>query len=142
MSKTNFTKVEQALAEGMSRIERSKLDAQVQNVPDTDVALLKEQRLKQHALKTSLDWLWKRDKELFTKLQTDPAVAQRLVEAKELLSTDDKQLLASLFTHAQEIKDALEKETGIESNDSLVEQQRQQHITRRFNVDDRWLPLQ
>jgi monoamine oxidase len=148
MGKTNFTKVEQALTDGINRIEREKLDAEakaIQNpaaVPEAEAAAhLKEQRQKQRALKALLDWLWKYDKELFTKLAVEPSEAQRLIEVKEALSPDDWQKIVALFDRTHALKEELEKSEGLDSNDTLVEQQRQQHLTKRFNVDDRWLPL-
>ncbi len=149
MSKTNFTKVEEALAEGLRKIELEKLRQEAKarkqqaESPATPPSpeLDAEHRRKKHALKLTLKWLLKQDKGIYSKLKTSEKEVKRLLEGPGELSEFDWEVLEMILTRADTIKKEMKKKAGALEDEELVEEQRTKHLTKRFNVNDKWLPL-
>ena len=55
----------------------------------------------------------------------------------------DEQLarIKEINARAEEVKAGLLAEEGIKSDEQHIEQQKEKHKTKRFNVKDSWLPL-
>lgn len=140
MPKTNFTKVEEALVKGLDRqaveqLLRATGKAGKDSVPS-------ELRLLLRHLQHDLRWLLKQDKEIATKLEATQGEILRFIQANppELTPNDWKRVHA-LQEHCTIQKAEVEKAQATATDESLVRKERRKHINKRFNINDKWLPL-
>ena len=64
-----------------------------------------------------------------------------MLEGPGELSEFDWEVLEMILTRADTIKKEMKKKAGALEDEELVEEQRTKHLTKRFNVNDKWLPL-
>lgn len=64
-----------------------------------------------------------------------------LLRRKKELSHDDIRRISQLISKAKEIKSALQKEKGHDSDDKLIEKQQKYYKNKYLSVRDRWLKL-
>lgn len=143
MSKTNFTKVEEALAEGMRRIELDKINKEadlVQGKTPLTTESQDQQKQRRLALKLALKWAWSQDKEFYTKQKIDRTEIKELLEKAEL-TEDEWTKITETLKRVEAFKTDLESKQGINSDSDMIEKQRKKHVTKRFNVNDKWVPL-
>lgn len=153
MAKTNFTKVEDILNKGLEDLtvnELLLLADQAAGGGDSEQAKLARERvakaieMKERAhwiasIKRDLAILQKRDKEFLKSLKI------RKKELLELLSHPDKidekgwEYLQALHRSLNQYK--TEHPKAVDSDEDVVEAERLKHINKRFNVNDKWLPL-
>lgn len=140
MSKTNFTKVEEALIKGMDQqAVQSLLEATGKTAAGT---LSKQTRLALRHLQHDLRWLLKLNKEIAPTLHLSQAELLRLIQAKpQELTPEDWQRIQELQCLCTEQKQEVEKKLAMPSNEAIVRKERRKHINKRFNVSDKWLPL-
>lgn len=139
MAKTNFTKVEEALRDGLDKMIKEKL------LEEADAAQGKIP-FKQHALdelvakiRHEFHFLRKQDPDLLTKMGLDEKVLKELLSSSNTLSKKDIQdILHKIEAYRQD----LEKKNPKATDEQLIEVQKKKHITKRFNIRDDWLPLQ
>lgn len=145
MAKTNFTKVEEALDEGLRQIIKDKLHSltdsisniSTQGVEKADLASKKQLIA---ALKFELNWMAKQDPSLHHKLGIKKSEIKKLIETKEKLTQEDFEKIKFIKEKIDVLKKELEEKSP-ESNDQLIEKERIKHINKRFNTNDKWLPL-
>ncbi len=135
MAKANYTKVEEALDEGLRKMTMQQLHALADG--KTDEA--KESQGKLIAtLKLDLRLIAKTDAALFAKLEIDKIQTKKLLENPSTLTPEDWKGLIQL----KERIDVWKKEfTALQTNDQLIEKERVKHINKRFNTNEKWLPL-
>jgi hypothetical protein len=146
MAKTNFTKVEEALAEGMRKIEVNKLlkaaddNSEKPAVSETkkiDPILLR--RLTK--IDQELQLLQKEGKNPYAQLQIDQEEIKRFLKDPTLLTDQDWEKIKELKQKIANFKAAWEgKEDN--SEDDFIEQQRKDQKSKRFNINKKWIPLQ
>lgn len=142
MSKTNFTKVEEALVRGLDKQTVEQLLAQTGHEGAAKV-VAPELRLLFRHLQQDLKWLLKQDRDVANRIQTDKPTILRLVAAEpETLNPEDWKLVHDLQTACTAVKADVERALGVNTNDALIRKERRKHINKRFNVSDKWLPLQ
>ncbi len=151
MSKTNFTKVEEALTEGLRRIQLDKLlkeaDAAKGTAGDeaatkaTNAATLAEGHRRVHALKMSIKWLSSKDPDLYLRLGVEKADITKFLDAVDKFTDKDWATFKILHDKVDKAKLDLAAMQGVGGNEDMIAQQRQKHIHKRFNVQDKWLPL-
>lgn len=143
MAKTNFTKVEEALTEGLRKIELEKLNQEALRKQGNASAPDEKQearRQRVHGLKIILKWLFSQDKDFYTKLSLDRTAIKELLEKPDFADSEWEQV-EEIFNKAEAHKGELEKAKGVNNDSDLIEKQRKRHKTRRFNINDKWLPL-
>lgn len=151
MAKTNYTKVEEALSEGMLKIEKEKLlSAADENNPKSkpkapleakksiDPVLLR--RLTK--IDQELQLLKQNGKDPYTHLKIDPEEMKKFIADPTLLTEQDWEKIKSLKNKIADYKAALEGEESTSSDDDLIEHQRKDQKTKRFNINKKWIPLQ
>lgn len=158
MAKTNYSKVEQALDEGLKRLsvdkllEYSDVSSKLGQTPsiakqgrlENEEAAL---RLKQdkHLLVASMQFdinrLFKKNKHLYTKLGTHHEEITSLFNDIDTLTEDRLKRLLEIKKSLDDYKAKLKEKKPDSSNDAIVEHERKKHINKRFNVKDKWLPL-
>ncbi len=143
MSKTNFTKVEELLDQNLRKMsvnhlleESDKAKASSSSPPNT-------QNMHKHLLadiKRELTGI-KKNAKLYEKIEVSQKELKRLTENPEKLTEPDWEALDRIHQKLAAYKVELKEKLPQIDNESLVEAQRKKHITKRFNVNDKWLPL-
>ncbi len=65
----------------------------------------------------------------------------RTLEDKETLTPEELHRLGEIVKKSHEVRVDIMKELGLDTDEVVIEKQREKHSTRRFNVKDHWLPL-
>lgn len=144
MAKTNFTKVEESLKEGMDKLAIKKI------VDSTDSRFeekkaQQEQRLqrKKTAIYMIAEFkrLHKIDERLYSKLGTSIPTLKKLLEHPLKLSDEEWKTVLKLKDKLEAYKVAYAKMIKDVSNDEIVQKERDKHGDKRFNIQERWLPV-
>jgi len=144
MAKTNFTKVEDAFESEKRKQQKEALlkeaDLASGNLIEENPQI--EQQKKIQAKRNLLVKALKRDlkiygPEIFDKKFGITKKKLELLLKKEMDLTDSD--YAILETVKQKI--AHFKDSDLDFDDNLIQQERKKHINKRFNVNDKWLPL-
>jgi len=148
MSKTNFTKVEEALAEGLLKISVEQFltlaDAASKNTvasPNLGTPAELQRRLIA-CLKIEISYLYKKDRALFDKLPFSPSAYKKFIEDPTKLTPEDWENVKQLKRLVDEYKKNEAAKTPPATDEELVERERAKSVNKRFNVSDKWLPLQ
>src|SRR5690349_11079804 len=108
MGKTNFTKVEEALAKGLDQQAIDQLLAQTGRIPEGQIA--EEHRLLLCRLHQDLKWLLKQDNAIHTKLGLEREELLRLVELEPKgVKAEEWPRLATLLATCQKLKPDIQK---------------------------------
>jgi hypothetical protein len=141
MPKTNFTKAEEAWSEAMQKTTKARLLEQT----DSKKAAASKEELKNRNLLTAallreLKRLHRKDKEIYKKLSIKRKEFENLVVNVNTLTPEEW----AIIVQAKEKVDAHLKilAQNPANDEKIVEEQRLKHINKRFNVSDKWLPLQ
>lgn len=149
MGKTDFTKVEEALAAGLRKMEVDKLlsiaDENAKEKPEgkkqTGTKLSPEQSQLVAILKFELKQMDLSYDEICGKLKVDKKELKRLLKDTEALVAADWDKINQLKEKLSTLKSEQEQKSSKPTDDALIEQQRKKQKTKRFNVNDKWLPL-
>jgi len=149
MAKTNYTKVEEALAEGLRKMEVGRLldiadevsAAKKEPGKGDKPALHPEQKLLFAALQRDLKYLHKLEKDPFEKGKFDKKEIVKLLKDPTSITEADWQKLKEFKEHVTNFKAEIEKQGVQKTDEERVEDQRRKQITKRFNINDKWLPL-
>lgn len=148
MSKTNFTKVEEALAEGLLKISVEQFlnlaDAASKNTTaDPSQGTPAELQRKLIAcLKIEISYLYKNDRALFEKLPFKPSDYKKFIANPTKLTQEDWESVKELKRLVDIYKKNEAAKAPPVTNEELVERERAKSVNKRFNVSDKWLPLQ
>lgn len=141
MAKTNFTKVEEALRDALDKMFKESL------LEEADLAQGKNPT-KQHLvdqlvakIRQEIKTLHKQDKEIFFKLGIDEKIIHNLLASSKPLTQKDWETLQAILKKIELYRTELEKTFPKPTDEELIEQESKKHINKRFNVNDKWLPL-
>lgn len=146
MSKTNFSKVEKSLEEGMIRMKSQSLlkeaDEAAGNkeneakVPPKEVcnAVLTN-------LEKELKKLRKADEESYKKLELPKLDLKKLITTPSLLTPQDWKEVKEIKERLNLYKKELASRLPQESDQDLIDLERSRHVNKRFNVSKKWIPL-
>lgn len=144
MAKTNFSKVELALEEGLRKITVSKLCALAdvaagigKSVTPQD-EITKSQKTLIKRLDLDLMRLQKKEKKLYTKLKIKKSILKEKLSHPEKLTENDWKKLKSLHKKTQALIVEYYPEL---SDEEMIDKEQERHLTKRFNVNEKWLPL-
>lgn len=142
MAKTNFSKVEIALEEGIRKMTVSKLNelADIATGADLPKTLQLEKVKKDLVRQVLLDLkrLEKKDKKIYVKLQFKKEYLLDKLSHPEVLTEAEWKGLVKL---REMTKKFIEETFPQASDEKIIEEQKESHLTRRFNVNDNWLSL-
>jgi hypothetical protein len=145
MPKTNFSKVEEALAEGLKKISIEQYLAAAPSAKELAAAPLREmcatRKRLLRLLSTELDYLHKKGHPIYEKFKIEKEWIAQLLEKPESISTEEWEKVVQLKASLTEFKAGLDSRPPEEINEELVKKQAKKHLTKRFNVNDKWLPL-
>jgi hypothetical protein len=142
MAKTNFTKVEEALRDGLDKMLKESL------LEEADAAQGKPSQ-KQHTtdqllakIRHEFKYLYKIDKEVFQKIGINDKILKELLLTTTSLTQKDIDVLKEVLRRIESYRTEMQKKNPQASDEQLIEDQKKKHINKRFNVRDDWLPLQ
>ena len=153
MAKTNFTKVEDILNKGLESLTVNELliladqaaeagDGEMAKLARARVAKAKESKERAHwisSIKRDLAIIQKRDKEFLKTLKIRKKELLELMSHPEKIDEKGWEYLHTLHDSLNQYKtDHLKV---VDSDEDVVEAERLKHINKRFNVNDKWLPL-
>lgn len=159
MAKTKYDQVESAVDDGLLKIkaeqliENSEVASKTKNVPKNLQSTRKkleelsskkkqERRLIAAAMQYDVERLFKRKTHLYTEIGTYHDEFTELVKHTDSMDEEKWKRLLEIKEKLDEIKKKADEEKNSQTDDTIVEQQRKKHINKRFNVSDKWLPLQ
>lgn len=146
MSKTNFSKVEKSLEEGMIKMKSQYLlneaDAASGNksnegkVPPKEVcnAVLT-------TLERELKKLRKEDEGSYKKLDLPKLDLKKLITNPSLLTPQDWKEVKEIKERLMQYKKDLSSRLPQETDQDLIDHERSRHVNKRFNVSKKWIPL-
>lgn len=143
MPKNNYTKVEEALAEGLRKMKVHDLLEEADNVKagkgkktekQAENALLV-------ALNLDLTHLSKHGSDPYKKLGLNKAEISKYLEHPEDLTNSDWDKIKKLKEDLENLKTEMLK-TQKASDEEIIKKQVKEQKNKRFNVKDNWLPLQ
>lgn len=138
--KTNFTKAEESLAKAIENMQVQDLLERADKASGKKSAsVVKERTQLANALKRDLKRLQTHDPAIFKKLNVKKKDLNQLVENIVQITDEDWQKLITFKKAVDKLIKEMPKSE--ESNEQLIEKQRQRHVTKRFNVSEKWLPL-
>jgi hypothetical protein len=147
MAKADFTKVEKALEEGLSQMTSQRLLEEAAAInpagkrkvapPNVQAASVV---LKQ--IKGELHDLEKADADIFKKIGMKKSAFKKLLESSAKLTPEEWTFIKEIRTKVEQYKRELAAKLPQQSDEEIVKKERVKHINKRFNVREKWLPLQ
>ncbi|KAF3363182.1 hypothetical protein PHSC3_000196 [Chlamydiales bacterium STE3] len=145
MSKTNFTKVEKAIDDGLQQIIIGNLLdlADAANAPKQPPVTLspEQQAALLQTLDRNLKKLNKMDSAAYQKLSPLKNDIKKLMSVSENFTAEDWQKIKEIKEKIESYKKEISKNLPQPSDDQIIEEERIKHINKRFNINDNWLPL-
>lgn len=150
MAKVNFTKAENAVAEALQKIMVEQLSdlADIASESAASAATLKDIQLAKQAKERSLilytlycdlGRLQRLDRDFYKGLALKKKSLESLM--KNLTEITDEQW-QKVLTVKDIVTTKLKKLSALYSDDQVLQAQRHKSINQRFNVSDRWIPLE
>jgi len=154
MGKTNFTKVEEALAAGLTKMNLNnlgKLADVAKQFGDPELRPFAEQAL-EAADKTKLEKTTTlyhvlhgiktiKDKKFYEDIGISRDDIAKILEKPNNITPEDYEKLLVIKAKILDRKKQLMEANPEKSDDQLVSKERKKHINKRFNVNEKWLPL-
>lgn len=138
MPKTNYTKVEEVLEQGLRKMN---IDQLFDETGKTGPKELKAQKKLLETVQREIKFFdSKKHKTLYEGLGLKKQDIKALLSNAQLTPTEwekIKEIKAKIDKYRRELAAQLPSET----NENLIEQERVKHINKRYNVNDKWLPL-
>lgn len=145
MAKVNFTKVEDMLNQGLQKISVGHLlneaDAAKGISKPSDAEVSSNRRLLT-SIERGLKTLQSQDPEAYAKMGIKKKSLKKMIEAPEKLTPQEVETLKEIEEKIKKFKEELQETLPSLDNESIIESQRSKHINKRYNVNDKWLPLQ
>lgn len=140
MAKTNFSKVEKALEEGLIKITSQNLLHQtpgkyLELTPENAALILKK-------MDSDLLKLNKEDKSIYEKVGVKRGALKKLLSSTQTLTPADWNSIKEIQVKIAAYKKEILKKIPPMKDEDFVEKERLIQKNRRFNVRDKWLPLQ
>lgn len=146
MSKTNFSKVEKALDEGMVKMKSQALlheaDA-LKGVQEIDSKLPPKDECSAvlNQLQRDLKKLKKEDAKIYKKLSFHKIDLKKLITNPSLLTPQDWKSVKDIKERLDQYKKELASRLPQVSDQDIVNNEREKHLNKRFNVSKKWIPL-
>lgn len=155
MAKTNYTKVEEALAEGMRKMEVNRLlsiadeNKKPKRQPVVPASTPSHSQVEAIHLKRlisvvkELKALHQLGKDPYTDLKIDPQEMEKFCKDPSALSEENWKKIKTIKEQIATYKSGMPSQASSpeSANEDLIEQQRKKQITKRFNINDKWIPL-
>lgn len=146
MAKTNFTKVEDALNEGIMRmtisglLDMASIASQIGSA-QSSVPLSGSAARKQLVATLLFEIKHCKDEKLFEAGGMPKVELKDLLQNHENLKPEDWAKLKTFREKADAYKKRVAASLPEDANEKLIESQRKRHINKRYNTKEQWLPL-
>lgn len=141
MARTNYTKVEAILQAGMQNLLAKNLLREADLAQGkTPLDNLKGKELVL-ALKVELKGLKELDPKVYQNIGVSKGDFNVLIENAEVLSENELDLARKYLEKIKVYKKSLQESKKLPTDEELIEQQKKRHLTKRHNVNEKWLPL-
>lgn len=150
MAKVDFAKVEQALRAGLLKMEAEEL-LYLADLANSFEAIPKPKEEPQKMagvltsvlrnLQADLRKLRKLDEEMYGKLNIDRKEVQNYFENPGSLKPEDWENIKKIREKIRQYKNEIRQNLPGESDQEIIKNQRKRQKDRRFNTNDKWLPL-
>lgn len=144
MARANFTKVEGALDDGLRRMMVGQLltDADINQGNPAKPSGPSTQKQLLLALHHELHYLQKLGLTPYKKLGLRKKKFAGWVEHPETVTEQEWEMIRGLKEKITQLRTEFEKEMKVGGdNEALVDVERRKHIYKRFNINEKWLPL-
>ncbi|MCE5318883.1 MAG: hypothetical protein LLG04_16165 [Parachlamydia sp.] len=160
MPKTNFTKVEEVLEQGLRKYSAEHLLEQADEASSSHPKsrnptiayasdaektktspLTKDQNQLIHSLQRDVKNLQKKGKGMYSKLGIGKTDLRKMIDNPKELSPEDWKKIQQIREKIDQYKSELMKQLPQQSDEEIVESERKDHVNRRYNVNKKWLPL-
>lgn len=142
MPKTNFTKVEDSLTAGLRKMEVNHLlNKADEATKGSKSAEAKTKGQIFSALQFELKYLLHHGEDLYEKLKINKAELEKLGNNPEAIPAKEWEMIKNLKEVVDSYKKEWDKKHPAPTDESLVEQERKKHVYKRFNTNEKWLPL-
>lgn len=142
--KTNFTKVEGCLEEGLRQMNIQKLHEEVDALNPKKKSTAKNVAAKKQliiVLIRDLNRLAKKDKNFYRIINFDKEEAKKLLSKGVPTKREDWKTILALKEKVEAYKNQEARMSPPPTDEELVDEERNKSINKRFNVSDKWLPL-
>ena len=144
MSKTNYTKVEEALTEGLRKMEAERL----LDLADEKSGKKKESNKPNSDQRQLLIWLLHELKQLhrihpdvYEKLEISKKDLKKFSKDPSTVTPEEWEKLKGYREKVSAYRADAEKEAPEPKEDDLIERERKEQKTKRFNIKGNWIPL-
>lgn len=141
MAKTNFTKVETALSDGLQKLTVKQLLEMTEGPIPEERPPVEACRAIVKSIQKELARLHKIDAGTYKKLKIPRSDLKKFINNPSALSVDDWKTIKQIKERVDAFKKELESKLPQPTDDDIVENERKKHVNKRFNVQDKWLPL-
>jgi hypothetical protein len=143
MGKTNFTKVEKALEDGLIKMTSQQLWELAESSVQSSKALPPKEICTAilQSLERDLKKMHSKDNSLYKKIGFTRENLKKLIAHPELLTPQDWKQIQEVRIRIEKYKKDLAASLPHLSDDAIIEQERAEHINKRFNVNKKWIPL-
>jgi plasmid maintenance system antidote protein VapI len=153
MSKTNFSKVEEALSQGLIKLTMQHLfdlaDAAAE-VGTQETTALTPKKAAQKAeiehnmlvsLRVEMDRLYKKNRKIYATMGIKRKDLEAMINETAKVTPEQWTMIHQVKNKLQEYRKKMVAALPQNIDEKLIEQERKKHINKRFNVNDKWLPL-
>jgi hypothetical protein len=148
MAKTNFSKMEMLLHEGLLQVQVKNL-LELADVAagkgdiakENPVRVLQARKAIARLLQHELNYMYKSNSGIYNTIGIDREKLFKIFDAPDKISDEDWDYLSKIKTKVDIFRKGKQAMVNPKANEDLIEQQRKHHVNKRFNVNDKWLPL-
>lgn len=148
MAKTNFSKIEMLLNEGLMQVQVKSLleladvaSGKGEGAKDNPARVLQARKAIARILQHEVSFMYKDNPNIYTMLGIDKDKFFQIVDHADKINNEDWEYLSALKTKVDVFRKGKQAMVNPQKNEELIESQRKKHINKRFNVNDKWLPL-
>lgn len=148
MVKTNFTKVESAVEAGMLQLQVKNwlelailAEGKTEEEKKNPVRVYQARKAILNVLRHELNFLYKSDPKIYETLGIERPMLFALIDHPDKIEDADWEFVRTIKEKVDKLRETLKAAATPEKNEKMVEEQRKKHINKRFNVNDKWLPL-
>ncbi|KIC74112.1 hypothetical protein DB42_BL00370 [Neochlamydia sp. EPS4] len=144
MPKTNFTKVEESLIQGLDKLNIKKIiDSTSKDI--NEKRALDETRINKRKtaiyMISELKRLHKNDERIYLKLGTNLSHIKKMLEHPLKLNAEEWGNVLKLLDKIEAYKRAFAQTIKEVNNEEMVEKERKKQSDKRFNIQEKWLPI-
>ena len=139
MAKSDYTKVEGTLDKELKRMSIDHLLEVADQNPNAPVELTRSQVAR--LIYIEAERLYKKDKAIYKKLKIRSKDLKEKAEKARSLTDQEWKQMEKLRKKLSEFAKEIEEKSPATSEEEQVEKERVKHINKRFNTNEKWLPL-